>query len=79
MTCYLTQSVVWAMAFTPFLFDLADRLTVSATALLAFATWVATVGMADAMRRRGNRGPFESLTRGFTYPNQGIPRRDRTT
>ena len=35
MTCYLMQSVVWAVVFTPFLLDLSGRLTVTATALLA--------------------------------------------
>ena len=35
MTCYLAQSVVWAVAFTPFLLDLSDTLTVATTALLA--------------------------------------------
>lgn len=74
MTCYLAQSIVWALVFTPFLFDLADHLTVTTTALLATATWVATVVMADRMQRIGQRGPFELLTRRLTYGNQGIPR-----
>ncbi|MFI7011326.1 DUF418 domain-containing protein [Streptomyces sp. NPDC050145] len=67
MTCYLAQSVVWAVMFTPFLLDLSGRLTVAATALLAAATWFATVLVADRMQRRGRRGPFEVLVRRVTY------------
>jgi uncharacterized protein len=67
MTCYLAQSIVWALAFTPFLLDLSGTLTVATTALLATATWIATVVLADRMRRAGNRGPFERLVRRVTY------------
>jgi uncharacterized membrane protein YeiB len=67
MTCYLAQSVVWSVAFTPFLLDLSGTLTVATTALLATATWLATVVLADRMRRAGDRGPFEVLVRRVTY------------
>ncbi len=67
MTCYLAQSVVWTVVFTPFLLDLSGTLTVATTALLATATWLTTVGLADWMRRTGRRGPFEVLIRRFTY------------
>jgi uncharacterized protein len=67
MTCYLAQSVVWALAFTPFLLDLAGTLTVSTTALLACLTWMLTVVLADWMRRAGHRGPVEVLIRRVTY------------
>jgi len=67
LTCYLVQSVVWAVAFTPYLGGLADDLTVTTTALLATATWLTTVLMADWMRRTGPRGPMEVLIRRFTY------------
>jgi uncharacterized membrane protein YeiB len=30
-------------------------------------TWAVTVGMAELMRRRGYRGPFELLLRRLTY------------
>lgn len=72
MTCYLAQSVVWAVVFTPFLLDLSGTLTVATTALLATATWLGTVVLADRMRRAGRRGPFEVLVRRFTYR---LPRR----
>ena len=67
MTCYLAQSVVWTIVFTPFLLDLSDHLTVTTTALLAVVTWLATVAMAEQMRRAGHRGPFELLVRRVTY------------
>ena len=67
MTCYLAQSVVWTIAFTPFLLDLSDTLTVATTALLAVATWLITVALAEWMRRTGRRGPFDVLVRRVTY------------
>ena len=67
MTCYLCQSVVWAIAFTPALLGLSDDLTVATTALLATATWVLTIGVADWLRRTDRRGPFEVLVRRVTY------------
>ncbi|UYM07135.1 DUF418 domain-containing protein [Solicola gregarius] len=67
MTCYLVQSVVWAIVFTPFLLDLSATLTVASTALLATGTWLVTVVLADRMRRTGQRGPFEVLVRRVTY------------
>ncbi|MDX6249685.1 MAG: uncharacterized protein QOF10_3045 [Kribbellaceae bacterium] len=68
LTCYLVQSVVWALAFTPYLGDLSDKLTVTATALLALATWLLTIGLAELMRHADYRGPLEILIRKFTYP-----------
>ena len=59
--------MVWAVVFTPYLLDLSRTLTTTTTALLAVATWLATVVMADRMRRAGYRGPFELLIRRITY------------
>lgn len=67
MTCYLAQSVVWAVVFTPFLLDLSGTLTVAATAALATVVWLGTVVLADRMRRAGQRGLFELLVRRVTY------------
>ncbi|TDD69350.1 DUF418 domain-containing protein [Actinomadura rubrisoli] len=67
LTCYLAQSVVWALVFTPFLLDLSGTLTVTTTALLAAATWLITVVLADWMRRTERRGPFEVVIRRITY------------
>ena len=52
--------------------DLADTLTVASTALLATATWLATVILADRMRHAGYRGPFELLVRRVTYGRQRV-------
>ncbi|GAA3090109.1 putative membrane protein YeiB [Kribbella aluminosa] len=67
LTCYLFQSVVWAVVFTPYLLDLSNTLTTTTTAILAVATWCATVLLADRMRRANYRGPFEVLIRRVTY------------
>lgn len=67
LTSYLCQSVVWAVVFTPYLLDLSHTLTIATTALLAVATWLATVLLADRMRRVNYRGPFELLIRRITY------------
>jgi uncharacterized membrane protein YeiB len=67
LTCYLAQSVVWALVFTPYLGDLSGTLTVATTALLALATWLLTILLAELMRRADYRGPFEVLIRRFTY------------
>lgn len=72
MSCYLAQSVVWFVVFTPYLLDLSESLGVATTAVLAALTWLATVALADRMRAAGERGPFERLTRRVTY---GAPAR----
>ena len=71
LTCYLCQSVVWTIVFTPYLLDLSDTLTVTTTALLAVCTWLATAVLADRMGRSGHRGPFEVLIRRVTYRRSG--------
>ena len=67
LTCYLVQSLTWWLVFTPYLLDLSGVLGIAATALLALATWLLTVLLADRMRRAGHRGPFEVLVRRVTY------------
>ncbi|MEV8379100.1 DUF418 domain-containing protein [Kribbella sp. NPDC056861] len=67
LTCYLIQSVVWAVAFNPYFADLSGDLTVTTTALLAFATWLGTVALAYWMHLHSYRGPMETLVRRFTY------------
>ena len=67
MTCYLAQSPVWALTFTPFLLDLSGTLTAASTAVLAATVWLATVVLADRLNRAGRRGPFETLVRRVTY------------
>lgn len=67
MTCYVMQSVVWLVAFAPYLLDLGPDLKIWQCSLLALATWLATVGMAVWMDRRGIRGPLEVLLRRLVY------------
>ncbi|WP_405062025.1 DUF418 domain-containing protein [Kribbella sp. NBC_01505] len=70
LTCYLTQSVVWTIMFAPFLLDLGHSMKLWQSVILAVATWAFTVFLADLMRRRGLRGPFEVLLRRLTYRQQ---------
>ncbi|WP_198671386.1 DUF418 domain-containing protein [Desertihabitans aurantiacus] len=72
MTCYLVQSLVWAVVFTPFLLDLSDALNIASTAPLAIVVWLSTVVLADQLDRRGHRGPFESLVRRLTYGRPSV-------
>jgi uncharacterized membrane protein YeiB len=67
LTCYLSQSVVWAVLFFPYLLDLGHSMHLWQSALVAIATWAATVALAEWMRRAGIRGPFEVLLRKLTY------------
>jgi uncharacterized membrane protein YeiB len=79
LTCYLSQSVVWAIVFTPYLLDLSGTLTTATTALLAIATWLATVLLADRMRKANYRGPFEKLIRWVTYQRSTAATRSRSS
>ncbi len=67
MTCYLAQSVVFVAVLAAYGGGLGDQLSVATTAILAVATWVATVLLAELLRRSGYRGPFEVLLRRLTY------------
>ncbi|WP_174547529.1 DUF418 domain-containing protein [Nocardiopsis dassonvillei] len=67
MTCYLLQSVGWIVLFAPYALDLGPQLSGTAAVLLGVAVWLATVVLADVMRRVGVRGPAERLLRWGTY------------
>ncbi len=68
MTCYLLQSVVWAVLFPAYTLDLAATLTDTQAVGLGVAVWLATVVLADTLRRVGFRqGPAEWLLRRMTY------------
>lgn len=67
MTCYLAQSVVFVALLAAYGGGLGDELGVAATAVVATLTWAAILGLAELMRRRGYRGPFEVLLRRLTY------------
>lgn len=79
LTCYLSQSVVWTVVFTPYLLDLSRTLSTATTVLLAIATWLATVWLADRMRRANYRGPFEILIRRVTYQEITAATRSRSS
>ncbi|MEU6427937.1 DUF418 domain-containing protein [Microbispora sp. NPDC046973] len=67
MTFYLFQSLVWLVLFYPFTLDLHDGMSLAATSGIAIALWVASVLLADGMRRAGHRGPAEVLLRRLSY------------
>ncbi|MFE3459628.1 DUF418 domain-containing protein [Nocardiopsis aegyptia] len=67
MTCYLLQSVAWVVLFLPYTLDLARSLSDAAAVLVGAAVWLATVVLADLMRRAGLRGPAEAFLRRRTY------------
>jgi uncharacterized membrane protein YeiB len=67
LTCYLLQSVAWLVLFAPYALDLGERCGVAASAAIGIGTWVATVLVAELLRRADSRGPAESLLRRMTY------------
>ncbi|MBR8744457.1 DUF418 domain-containing protein [Nocardiopsis sp. MG754419] len=66
MTFYLSQSVVWAVLFASYTLHL-QFTSPALGVLLAVAVWATTVVLADLMRRRGMRGPAETVLRRLTY------------
>jgi uncharacterized membrane protein YeiB len=69
LTGYLFQSVAWIVLAAPFALGLAERAEspLLVSGLCAVLVWVATAVAADAMRRRGHRGPAEVLLRRLVY------------
>ncbi len=67
MTCYLLQSVVFVAVLAAYGGGLGNRFGLVEIATLATLTWAMTVLLADAMSRRGYRGPAEVLLRRLTY------------
>jgi uncharacterized membrane protein YeiB len=67
MTCYLLQSAVFVAVLAAYGGGLGNRLGLAEIAMLATATWALTVVLAQAMSRRGYRGPAEVLLRRLTY------------
>lgn len=75
LTCYLAQSVVFVALLPAWAGGLGDDLGVAAASAVAVLTWGGTVVAADAMARRGLRGPFEVLLRRLTYRSAAVPAR----
>lgn len=67
MTCYLLQSVAWLVLFAPYLLDLAPGMSDATAVAIGAGVWLATVVLADLMRRAGWRGPAEAALRRLTY------------
>lgn len=72
MTCYLWQSVVFVALLASYGGGLGDQVSTAQAALLAIATWLAGLVLADVMRRRGYRGPGEVFLRQMTYARQKL-------
>jgi uncharacterized membrane protein YeiB len=74
MTSYLLQSVAWIVLFAPYMLDLAVRVSGTAAVAMGVGVWLATVVLADVLRRTGVRGPAESALRRLTYgPRHAAP------
>jgi uncharacterized membrane protein YeiB len=67
LTFYMFQSVVFLAVLSPVALGLGGRTGFMGAALVACATWVLSLGCAEAMRRRSYRGPAEILLRRLTY------------
>jgi uncharacterized protein len=64
---YLFQSVVFVALLMPYTLGLGARLGTAGVAVVALATWLVSVLLADGLHRRGRRGPAEVLLRRLTY------------
>ena len=71
LTCYLLQSVVFVLLFTPYLGGLASRVGDAAATGIAVLTWLGTVVLAATLSRTGRRGPAETALRRLTYRRTG--------
>ncbi len=68
LSCYLFQSVVFVALLVPYTFGLGGTLSSAQTALLALATWLVSVLLADLLRRHDLPGPAEALLRKLRSP-----------
>ncbi|QBI56306.1 DUF418 domain-containing protein [Streptomonospora litoralis] len=74
MTCYLMQSVAWAVVVPPYALGIGPALGDAQAVALGIGVWLATVVIADAMRRAGfRRGPAEWFLRRMTYGRPSAP------
>ncbi|MGI5119244.1 DUF418 domain-containing protein [Marinactinospora thermotolerans] len=75
MTCYLLQSVAWAVLIPPYALGIGPALGDAEGVALGAAVWLATVVAADLMRRAGFRqGPAEWFLRRMTYGRPAVSR-----
>ncbi|MFC4869674.1 DUF418 domain-containing protein [Streptomonospora arabica] len=74
MTCYLLQSAAWAVLVPTYALGLGPGWNDTGAVALGAGVWLATVLLADAMRRAGLRGgPAEWLLRRMTYGRPSPP------
>lgn len=73
LSCYLAQSVVFALVFAPYGLGLGATASAATAVLVAVLTWALTVVLADLSRRFGLRGPAEVLLRKLTYARTHLP------
>lgn len=72
MTFYLLQSVAWLVLGAPYLLGLGNTMSDLAALGMGVAVWVATVFLADYMRRKDMRGPTEVVYRRLTYGRKSV-------
>jgi uncharacterized protein len=77
LTLYLAQSVVFCALLPAWALGLGGRIGVPGAALLAVATWGASVLAATLLERAGRRGPAEVLLRRLTYGRPPRPAADQ--
>ncbi|QOD44838.1 DUF418 domain-containing protein [Clavibacter zhangzhiyongii] len=67
MTCYLLQSLLFAILLEPWSLGLGVGAGTARIALIAVAVWLVTVAVAVALERRGMAGPAERAIRRLAY------------
>ncbi|TQM13990.1 DUF418 domain-containing protein [Pseudonocardia kunmingensis] len=67
LSCYLAQSVAFALLLPAWTFGLGDGAHLWQSALYAIGTWLVILAVAAVADRRGSRGPAELLLRRLTY------------
>lgn len=63
LSFYLLQSVIFVAVCAPYGLGLGDRLGITGASILAVIIWLGSLLAAELMRRRGHRGPAETLLR----------------
>ncbi len=75
LTFYLAQSVVFVAVFSPLGLGLQDHVGMAGAFGVAAVTWLASLVVAELMRRGGHRGPAEHLLRRLTRVDRSPARR----
>ncbi|QIS41690.1 DUF418 domain-containing protein [Clavibacter capsici] len=73
MTCYLLQSVLFAILLEPWSLGLGVGAGTARIALVAIGVWLVTVGVAVALERAGRPGPAEWAIRRLAYGRPAAP------